>query len=194
MLAPMMLAKPLVALLAVMRLPYHRMTASVKSASSFVMTDRVAALRLQPMATELAQRVGERIRARREELGLSQRQVADRMPDAVSNQHVSNWERAVNQPSPRYLPKLAEALEVDIGYFHIAPASAPAIETPDPFDATPKWASRLEGKVDRLLVLLDGLGERPVPRQLSEMEERLGERVSAAVLEAGERARSGQAA
>jgi transcriptional regulator with XRE-family HTH domain len=93
------------------------------------MTAQLEALRLQLMASEIAVRIGERLRARREELGLNQRELADRMPAAVSNQHVSNWERGVYKPSERYLEKLAEALDVDVSYFY-ARDDEPR-ETPD---------------------------------------------------------------
>src|ERR1044072_1064839 len=63
------------------------------------------------------------MRRRREELGLTQEQVADRMqdahaarqpeadPDKTRGQMVSDWERAVNDPRGYKLELLAEALE-----------------------------------------------------------------------------------
>jgi transcriptional regulator with XRE-family HTH domain len=70
------------------------------------------------MATELSLRVGSRIRQRRQELGLMQRQVAERMAStAASYQHISDWERGVSKPSDRYLPELADALETSPAFF-----------------------------------------------------------------------------
>jgi transcriptional regulator with XRE-family HTH domain len=69
------------------------------------------------MAGELAAHMGRRIRARRNELGLNQRELSDLIPSpTVNNQYVSNWERGV-RPSDDHLELLAEALEVDPSYF-----------------------------------------------------------------------------
>jgi transcriptional regulator with XRE-family HTH domain len=75
------------------------------------------------MALEHIERRARRMRERREELQLTQEQVADRMqdthrerhpdqePDRTRGQMVSDWERAVNEPSPPKLELLAAALE-----------------------------------------------------------------------------------
>jgi transcriptional regulator with XRE-family HTH domain len=114
------------------------MIASVKPPSKMPMTERLAALRLQIVATEMSARIGERIRERREELGMrTQRELADLIPsDTVTNQTVSNWERGVNQPSPRYLRELAEALQVDVSYFLQLRDKPAKGKTPDPFDGS----------------------------------------------------------
>lgn len=82
------------------------------------------------MAKEHAERIGKRLRKRRLELGLNQREVADRMKNpAVSNQHVSNWERGVYKPSDENLSDIAQALELDgVAYFY---ADEPRTDTPD---------------------------------------------------------------
>jgi transcriptional regulator with XRE-family HTH domain len=96
-------------------------------------TERLQTLRVQLMAGELARQVGARIRARREELGLNQRELAERVDgQTVTNQRVSDWERGVNQPSQRYLQRLADALEVEVGYFYERERPA---ETPDAIGA-----------------------------------------------------------
>lgn len=83
------------------------------------MTGRVERLRLQLVAGQLAEQMAARIRTRRMELGLNQRELAERIPSAtVSNQTVSLWERAVNQPTGRNLDMLVEALEVDHAYLY----------------------------------------------------------------------------
>jgi len=117
-------------------------------------TNRLDALRLRLVAGETAKRIGERIRDRRLELGLNQRQLAERIPnDAVNNQRVSDWERGVHQPSERHLKQLATALEVDVAYFYIAPEALP----------TPPLLSVLEGGEGQgaeILSLLKQLVER----------------------------------
>jgi transcriptional regulator with XRE-family HTH domain len=72
------------------------------------------------MASEMAARIGARLKKRREELGLNQREVSDRMHNrSVTNQHVSNWERGVYRPSDENLEDLAQALEVDVSFFYM---------------------------------------------------------------------------
>lgn len=93
--------------------------------------------------TQISTLVGGQIRRRREELGLRQRELADLMPDAVSNQHISNWERAVHMPSDRNLQALAEALTVDIGYFYSGG------------DSEPSQLDRIEAKLDALLAAMN---------------------------------------
>lgn len=116
------------------------MGGNVKGATHFGIDDRLSDLRLRIVAGELAKGVGRRIRARRDELRLTQKQVAARMREAakasgenepaVDAQRISDWERACNTPSERYLGLLVRALEVeDLTYFY---AEEPlARETPD---------------------------------------------------------------
>ncbi len=108
----------LLALLAAMRLPYTAMSASVKSATNFGTTDRLARLRFQVMAGDLAARIGRRIAARRAELSLTQGQLAAQVgTDAVNNQRISDWERGVNRPSDRYMAEIASALDRPVAWF-----------------------------------------------------------------------------
>ncbi len=111
------------------------------------------------MAGEVAVRIGAQMRARREELCLNQREVADRINvPAVSNQRISDWERGVYRPSERYLPKIAEALETDVSYFYTAPAR----ETPDlngALSAHPSQLDRIEAKLDILLAVREPLAD-----------------------------------
>jgi transcriptional regulator with XRE-family HTH domain len=91
-------------------------------------TERLQTLRVQLMAGELARQVGARIRARREELGLNQRELAEKIGEVtVNNQRVSDWERGVNQPSSRYLEKVADALGVEVAYFYTKPTETPDV-------------------------------------------------------------------
>lgn len=54
--------------------------------------------------------IGSRIRKYREELGISQKQLAGRL--GVSNGRVSNWEQGLNRPDADMLAGLCEALKV----------------------------------------------------------------------------------
>lgn len=118
-------------------------------------TNRLDALRLRLVAGETAQEIGARIRVRRLELGLNQRQLADLIPEpSVGNQRISDWERGVHQPSERYLRMLASALEVEVAYFYGANAGGPV---------TPPLMNLLEGgeeRADEILSLLRQLVQR----------------------------------
>jgi transcriptional regulator with XRE-family HTH domain len=84
------------------------------------------------MAGEMAERIGARIRGRRLQLGMKQRELADMLgSDAIDNQRISDWERGVNRPSDRYMEKLAAALQRDVSWFFRE--SQEDAETPTPF-------------------------------------------------------------
>ena len=57
--------------------------------------------------------IGNRIRKYREELGISQKELAERI--GVSNGRVSNWEQGLNRPDADMLAKLCYALQVSPG-------------------------------------------------------------------------------
>lgn len=90
-------------------------------------TNSVALRRFQLMALEHIERRAARMRRRREELGLTQEEVADRMQDIhterspdeprdkTRGQMVSDWERSINEPSPAKLELLASALGWTVG-------------------------------------------------------------------------------
>lgn len=54
--------------------------------------------------------IGNRIRKYREKLGISQKELAERI--GVSNGRVSNWEQGLNRPDADMLAELCRALEV----------------------------------------------------------------------------------
>jgi transcriptional regulator with XRE-family HTH domain len=140
------------------------MTASVKSPSKMPTTDRLAALRLQLVTTEMSLRVGQRIRKRREELGIrTQRALADLIPSpTVTNQTVNKWETGAVEPSPRYKALLAEALEVDVAYFI---AEEPRAQTPD-LSSNGDRLARMDERLQRHAKLVE--------QRLAEQEELLG--------------------
>ena len=55
-------------------------------------------------------KIGEKIRKYRQELGISQKELAKRV--GVSNGRVSNWEQGLNRPDADMLAELCQALEV----------------------------------------------------------------------------------
>ncbi|WP_221643162.1 helix-turn-helix domain-containing protein [Listeria booriae] len=56
--------------------------------------------------------IAEVISKRRKELGLTQKQLADKI--AVTDKAVSKWERGVGLPDTSLLPSIAEALDIDV--------------------------------------------------------------------------------
>jgi transcriptional regulator with XRE-family HTH domain len=75
------------------------------------------------------QHVGERIRARRTELGLTQEQLAEALN--VSYQQVQKYETGANRISAGRIFELARKLRVDVGYFFEGlPVDAPAEPVP----------------------------------------------------------------
>lgn len=170
------------------------MRGTVKGNTQVGIDERVARLRLQLVASDMSRRIGLRIRQRRVEMGLTQKQVAVRMatPD-LDKQRLSDWERGHNKPSERYLKELVAALEVpDVSYFYEDP------EQPDVLDALGSDGSgpspetnaaaiaelnerldRIEGKLDQLL--MQERAEPSVGQQIheafEEMTSRLGREV-----------------
>lgn len=91
-------------------------------------TDELARRRLQLMAAEHVVRMGRRIAQRREELGLSQNDLARLMPGKVGAQQVSKWERGLHKPHPETLEHLAKALQTTVAHFML---DEPQAGTPD---------------------------------------------------------------
>jgi transcriptional regulator with XRE-family HTH domain len=120
-------------------------------------TSRAQRLRFEAMAAEYLARMGERIRERREALGLSQEDVARAMPGKITGQRISLWERGLHRPRDDSLEALARALEVDVSYF-MTPEPAKE-ETPDLLGVGHHGDTRsasarmvaLERKLDKLL-------------------------------------------
>lgn len=73
------------------------------------------------MASEHVKRMGARIKERREELGMTQRQLADAVGGATDGNQVSKWERGANRPTDARLELIARALHVEPSYFHTPP-------------------------------------------------------------------------
>jgi transcriptional regulator with XRE-family HTH domain len=114
------------------------------------------------MAAEMAERIGQRMQARRAELGLTQAEVATRIEGKTTSDQVSRWERGRHQP--QNLAPIAKALEVDASYFY-APEPNKTV-TPD---------------------LLDGAlaGDGSIQEQLAEMGKAIDKQADALVTQAG---------
>ena len=107
------------------------------------------------MAGEMAERVGARIRERRLELGMKQRELADLLgSDAIDNQRISDWERGVNRPSDRYMEQLAVALKRNVAWFY---SESTATATPDLSLVKPDddRLARIEQRLDQLEIAVD---------------------------------------
>jgi transcriptional regulator with XRE-family HTH domain len=121
----------------------------------------------------MAVNVGRRMRTRREELGLNQRELAANIPsDAVDNQRISDWERGVNKPSDRYMEQVAEALGKPVAWFYEDDEPA---ETPDLMSALGADAKE-RNQLDHIEAKLDALlAHFAVSDPAAEVEELLGE-------------------
>jgi transcriptional regulator with XRE-family HTH domain len=144
-----------------MPLVYTGIVTTVKPPRNFSIDAQVNALRLRVMAGEVALRFGQRMRQRRRELELTQKQVAARMPSGapdgpVDAQRISDWERGYNEPTDRYKLELIAALDVpDVSYFY----ETVELDTPDLAEALGETGDddrlkRIESKLDLLLVAL----------------------------------------
>src|SRR4051812_45219376 len=81
------------------------------------MTSRAQALRFETMAVEYLERMGARMRERREELGLSRDLVAREMGGLTTGNQIYRWETGRHQAGPEALERLAGVLKVDVAYF-----------------------------------------------------------------------------
>lgn len=112
------------------------------------------------MAAEHVERIGRRIRERREEIGLSQGDVARELPGKVDGNQVSRWERGLHRPQDETLEQLGRVLRVDPAYFMSdgpsRSASASAQELGD--DEQQQQLDRIEAKLERVLSLLGQAG------------------------------------
>jgi transcriptional regulator with XRE-family HTH domain len=126
-------------------------------------------LRFQAVAAEFVERLGARMRKRREELDLSMAEVARRMPGKVSENQVYRWELGKHQPKPDTLEALAKVLKTDVAAL-MAPAPDKSV-TPEPFGD----ASRTEG--ERLDSIQDQLGT--IGQELAALLEVVGPKPSA---------------
>jgi transcriptional regulator with XRE-family HTH domain len=120
-------------------------------------TKSLAARRFELMAAEYLERMGARIRDRREELGLTQDDVARRMPGKITHNRISLWERGKNRPRDDALESLAGVLGVPVSYFMMSEPDK--TKTPDLAGVMAPDESRsqldaIERKLDMILAAL----------------------------------------
>ncbi|MBI3453560.1 MAG: helix-turn-helix domain-containing protein [Rhodospirillales bacterium] len=108
------------------------------------MTKRVASRRGGP-ADPIDSRVGTRIRVRRQCLGWSQTKLAGQI--RISFQQLQKYENGTNRVSAGRLARIADALDIDVGWFFRDDAVPPALEGND---AKSKELSRLTAIFMRL--------------------------------------------
>lgn len=116
-------------------------------------TDDLARRRLQLVAAEYVVRMGRRIAQRREDLGLSQNDLARALPGRVGAQMVSKWERGVHEPRSDTLEQIANVLKVPVAHFMVD----------EPEAGTPDVLHVLDGatdKADEILSMLKQLVQR----------------------------------
>lgn len=123
-------------------------------------TTRHARRRFELVAAEYVERMGQRIRQRREELGLSRPDVARAMPGKTSENQIYRWEKGLHRASDDALEALAEILKVDVAYFY-ADNGRPG--TPDLMasfngNGEPSQLDRIEALLHQVL---DRLGPDP---------------------------------
>lgn len=126
------------------------------------------------MAREHVIRMGQRIRERREELALTQRELADAIPGKSDGNQVSKWERGEHRVSDETLPHIARALDVDVSYFHLP---APVEGTGDLMQtlrssADPSQLDRVETLLGELLVRVQRI-EAAIPSGAEALEDEL---------------------
>jgi transcriptional regulator with XRE-family HTH domain len=97
--------------------------------------------RFKSVADKHAARVGARIKARREHVGLTQSALARLLPTADSNQ-VSRWERGLHTPNPDTLELIAEILGVTYVDL-VALAEEPRTASPYPEGGVPEMMEHI---------------------------------------------------
>lgn len=120
-------------------------------------TSAVQRLRLTLAMAEHVERIGARIRAKREELGLSRRKLAQKMAGVVTENDIYRWERGQHKPGDDKLEALALALEVDVSYFMLP---EPLAGTPDLMDSIgDSQLDRMEALLGEILARIDIVGD-----------------------------------
>ncbi|MDE2103204.1 MAG: helix-turn-helix transcriptional regulator [Patescibacteria group bacterium] len=117
-------------------------------------TSEAQRLRFALVAAEFLERMGDRLRERREEMGLSRGEVARRMSGKVNENQIYRWENGKHQPNPDTLEELARVLEREVSYF-MTPALRPSAElggTPEPsLQEMAQQLGNIEALVSQLL-------------------------------------------
>lgn len=122
-------------------------------------------------------RIGRRIAEARDEAGLTQAELAAKIPGKADGTQVSKWERGVHRPGDDTLEQIARALDKDLVWF-LARDGNPKAAVPDLMgelsaDAgTPERLAEISYRLNRLQAVLEELaGTQVVAAAL----ERLGQ-------------------
>lgn len=108
------------------------------------------------MAAAYLQRMGGRIKQRREALGLSRADVARAMPGKTNDNAIYRWEKGAHRPQPDALEALAGVLNVPVSYFLMdAPASGPPPDLMGALSPTDDIASRVNDVASAVAKLLE---------------------------------------
>lgn len=151
-------------------------------------TSAAARLRFELMAAEYVERIGARIRERREALHLSRRDVVRRMDSRNSENDLYRWEIGKHRPSDGALESLAVALDVPVSYFFTSDTESEATSLRTPDLSFSSQMDRMEAKLDRLLEALLPAGEHAA------LAEELASSLDEAVREHEERTSEDEAA
>ena len=114
------------------------------------------------MGNEIDLHLGKRLRRRRRLLGLTQQQLADSV--GVRFQQIQKYECGANRISAARLWKLAEALEVPVGYFYDGLTAGASVEVAAERNEGGEILARKE--TQDLIHAYYQLGERPRRRLL----------------------------
>ena len=112
------------------------------------------------MAAEYLERMGARIRDRREELGLSRSEVARQMPGKTTENQIYRWEKGLHRPNDDALEALASVLGVTIAHFLADAPVAAAQANGDRDDGLGPLVRYLAEQVERFTAQNDRLEER----------------------------------
>lgn len=136
---------------------------------------------------EEAEMIGKRIRERRDELKLTQRQLADALPGKTESKDISRWENGRHLPHPATLAAVAKALDTTVYDLRAGPLEdrkAPKPGDLDQLNADASELRALDAKLDRVLgqvaELAGTVGEvqanqRVLQEHLQRLDRRTGE-------------------
>lgn len=118
-------------------------------------SNRAARLRLALCMAREAEAIGARMRELREEMGLTQRELAKLLPGKTEGKDISRWENAKHRPGTDTLDHIAEVLGTTVADLHAGPVAdrEPQGPTPDPFarpDPTLAALKRIEERLSEL--------------------------------------------
>lgn len=127
---------------------------------SVLKTSEADRLRFAAQVAEYLEKMGRRMRERREELHLSRDEVARRMGGKTTGNQVYRWETGKHQPSSAALERMAGVLSVKTSYFM---SDGPSPSTP-PADLATRL-DRLEADVRDLHVEMRAMMTAALERQ-----------------------------